>query len=102
GFEAIANDPVARKAGVDKTPESVLRWLSNIIEEWLLILDYADDQADELLRILPLASQGNILITSRNAALGKQVQKVTSIDVMEKSEAVQLLSKAANIQNAVE
>ncbi|KAF8514539.1 hypothetical protein BU17DRAFT_94396 [Hysterangium stoloniferum] len=102
GFEAIANDPVARNAGVEKTPESVLRWLSSVIEEWLLILDNADDQADELSRILPLASQGNILITSRNAALSKQVQKVTSIDVMEKPEAVQLLSKAADIQDAVE
>ncbi|KAF8525763.1 P-loop containing nucleoside triphosphate hydrolase protein [Hysterangium stoloniferum] len=100
GFEAIANDPVAKDAGVEHTPESVLRWLSSVDEEWLLILDNADDQADELSKILPLATQGNILITSQNADLSQYVQKVTYLDAMEKTAAVQLLLKAANVQDS--
>lgn len=44
-------------------------WLTNRPEEWLLILDNADDPSLDILSYLPVGSRGTIIVTSRNPEL---------------------------------
>ena len=57
---------IALAKGIDDLEEATLDWLSRKREEWLLVLDNADDPTLNLRLYFPRCSHGNILITSRN------------------------------------
>lgn len=61
-FQTVAHD-----LGCDAA-EDGLRWLSSQEDEWLLILDNADDPTLNLGLWIPTCSHGNVIITSRNPA----------------------------------
>ena len=46
--------------------EETLNWLAGQREEWLLLLNNADDTTFNLRKYFPSCSHGNILITTRN------------------------------------
>jgi hypothetical protein len=48
------------------SPEAGLRWLAAQDDEWLLVLDNADDPSLDLAGWIPTCSHGNVIITTRN------------------------------------
>jgi tetratricopeptide (TPR) repeat protein len=64
GFQDIARD-----SGAGETAQDALRWFSQQREEWLLLLDNADDPNVNLRKFLPPCSHGSIIITTRNEAI---------------------------------
>ncbi|KAI9769203.1 MAG: hypothetical protein M1840_004332 [Geoglossum simile] len=65
-LQGIADDPAARAPGVEKSTRSVIRWLSMIDRDWLLVLDNADGDPDTINEFLPPTDRGSVLLTSRN------------------------------------
>ena len=61
-FEAIGSE-----IGIDGNTNSVIRWLSRLKEEWILLFDNADNPNVPLKSFFPRLQHGNILITTRNA-----------------------------------
>ncbi|KAH0555801.1 hypothetical protein GP486_006255 [Trichoglossum hirsutum] len=61
GFQEIA-----RICGVEENPKVVRRWLSNIQDYWLLIIDNADDPSMDISEFFPTGNRGSILLTTRN------------------------------------
>lgn len=59
---------MAPYGGVAANANAALHWLSNLDEEWLLIIDNADDAEVKLDEYLPKGSRGHVLITTRNPA----------------------------------
>ncbi|CAA9965141.1 NB-ARC and TPR domain protein [Pyrenophora teres f. maculata] len=57
---------VAEKGGVGKNHEAALHWLSNQDEDWLLIIDNADNQNVDLVEFFPQGANGHVLTTTRN------------------------------------
>lgn len=47
-------------------PSDTLRWLAHLKENWILLLDNADDPKIDLHPFFPACSHGNIIVTSRN------------------------------------
>jgi len=66
--ETISADlrQIALAKGMGESEKATLDWFSRKREEWLLLLDNADDPILNLRSYLPRCSHGNILITSRN------------------------------------
>ncbi|KAF8150938.1 hypothetical protein B0H34DRAFT_666298 [Crassisporium funariophilum] len=83
--------------GTDRSAESVLHWLADLQEEWLLVFDNADGVPDVVQKFLPSGSRGNILITSRNRSLGRVTSFENSLELsqMEEEDAISLLLKAS-------
>jgi tetratricopeptide (TPR) repeat protein len=79
--------------------QSVLRWISSIQEEWLIVFDNADDLSPEAVaKFFPPGNRGNILITSRNQSMGRIVtwlENSIEINEMEELDAITLLLKAS-------
>lgn len=99
----VAEEQITSISEHESPVQSVLRWLSNLKQEWLLLLDNADDP--EVLRDLLLNKNiGNILYTSRKRALLLNVlaNAVCDIEEMQESEAVTLLLKAARLDEESE
>ena len=87
-------------AGVDNSVESVLRWISLLQEEWLIVFDNADAPSPEVVeKYIPPGNRGNILITSRNRAMGRIVSFENHIEIkeMEEVDAISLLLKASRL-----
>lgn len=78
----------------------VQRWLSNIPEPWVLILDNADDPRLDISSYFPVGSRGVILITTRNPDC-KVYSTVGSYELgaILTEEAVTLLLKTAGIKD---
>jgi hypothetical protein len=57
---------IARDANAGDSYQQGLSWLARQVDEWLLVLDNADDTSLNLGVWMPLSTKGNILITSRN------------------------------------
>ncbi|KAI9764475.1 MAG: hypothetical protein M1840_008401 [Geoglossum simile] len=57
---------IARICGVEENPKVVKRWLSNIQDHWLLIIDNADDPSMDVSEFFPTGNRGCILLTTRN------------------------------------
>jgi hypothetical protein len=57
---------IARICGVEENPKVVRRWLSNIQDHWLLIIDNADDPSMDVSEFFPTRNRGSILLTTRN------------------------------------
>ena len=57
---------IALGKGIGDSMKNTVDWLATQDEEWLLLLNNADDPAMDLRDYFPHCSHGNILITSRN------------------------------------
>lgn len=79
--------------------EDFKRWLTNLAEDWLLIIDNADDPSLDVLQYLPTGCRGTVVITTRNrdcrvhATVGSY-----EIGQMGREEAISLLLKASGEQ----
>src|ERR1700733_215596 len=95
-FQAIAGYPEASASGV-KDMKSVIHWLSEMDSNWLLIFDNADGKPSMVSKYLPPGDRGNVLITSRNPEMKRNVSPRAWIKVeeMEEEDAISLLLKAA-------
>jgi NB-ARC domain len=97
-LQEISGEPEAQAPGVEQSAESVLRWLSRVEHDWLLIFDNADGDPHVVAKYMPTGNRGNILFTSRNPGVGgSNITRKTSMKVedMGKEEAVLLLLKSA-------
>ena len=96
GFSAMAE-----RCQVGKRIEDFKRWLTNLAEDWLLIIDNADDPSLDVLQYLPTGCRGTVVITTRNrdcrvhATVGS-----CEIGQMGREEAISLLLKASGEQEA--
>lgn len=57
---------ISRICGIAKNSKFVRQWLSNIQDDWLLIIDNADDPSMDVSEFFPTGSRGTILLTTRN------------------------------------
>lgn len=80
--------------GLEADFNVVKRWLSNIEDSWLLIIDNADDPSLDTFQYFPTGDRGTILLTTRNPHC-KAYATVGSSEFgqMESEEAVTLLLK---------
>src|SRR4051794_5872270 len=95
-FRAIASDPDAQASSVEESSESVLRWISGTTHEWLLVFNNADGDPAIVSAFMPRGNRGNILITSRNPYMRRNVESSAQaeVDKMGEEDAVSLLLKA--------
>jgi tetratricopeptide (TPR) repeat protein len=102
-FENIARDPEASASGVSDM-ESAIQWVSRMESSWLLVFDNADGKSNMVYKSLPAVNRGNVLITSRNPEMKRNVSPGDWIEVeeMEEGDAVTLLLKAAFLDKSSE
>jgi hypothetical protein len=95
----ITTDPSARTSGVQDSSKSVLRWLSNVAHDWLLVFDNAGGDHNAVAEYMPPGNCGNVLITSRNPSLTRYVSQGARIEIgnMEEEDAIALLLKSSSI-----
>src|SRR5882724_4847713 len=93
---------IALAKGIGESETATLDWLSGQREEWLLLLDNADDPTLDLLSYFPLCSHGNILITSRNRDTCFNASQSCQVSDMRPEEAKDLLLKIARLDNTNE
>jgi hypothetical protein len=72
-----------------------LLWLTSNAQEWLLVLDNADNPSINLHDLIPECDHGNIIITSRNPELSFHAGSHSLVSDMEEADAVALLLKTA-------
>ena len=89
--------------GLNKEPKAVRQWLSNIQNNWLLIIDNADDPSMDISKFFPTGNRGCILLTTRNPDC-KIHSTVGSCELgqMNMEEAVTLLLKATGAENTAD
>ena len=74
------------------------RWLVNSVDDWLMIIDNADDPSLDVSQFFPAGNRGSIIITTRNpdcrihATVGS-----SEIGQLHQEEAVNLLMKASDV-----
>src|ERR1700733_10828187 len=102
-FQTIARYPEAAASGV-KDMASVIRWLSEIDSNWLLVFDNADGKSNIVSKSLRRGNRANVLITSRNPEMKRNVSSGAWIEVedMEEEDAISLLLKAAFLDDTSE
>src|SRR5277367_2684795 len=102
-FQVITEYPEAIASGV-KDMASVIHWLSEMDSNWLLIFDNADGEPSMVSKSLPPGNRGNVLITSRNPEMKRNVSSGAWIEVedMEEEDAISLLLKAAFLDDTSE
>src|ERR1700728_3425661 len=71
-YQMIAGYPEARASGV-KDMASAIHWLAEMDSNWLLIFDNADGVSSMVSKYLPPGNRGNVLITSRNPMMKRNV-----------------------------
>ncbi|KAI9840817.1 MAG: hypothetical protein M1837_001290 [Sclerophora amabilis] len=87
---------VARELCLEEDVYSVKRHLSQVAENWLLIIDNADDPSLGLSKYLPTGGKGSILITSRSPELLLHATVGSSeVGLLSPEDGVNLLSKAS-------
>ena len=92
---------MAERFQVGQHMEDFKRWLTNLSEDWLLIIDNADDPSVDILQYLPTGCRGTVVITTRNrdcrvhATVGS-----CEIGQMGREEAISLLLKASGEEEA--
>ena len=101
-IQDISTDPDARSLGVERTSKSVLRWLSMVQHEWLIILDNADGDPYGLAEYVPPGNHGNILFTSRNQGVDRYTPRdaAVQVDNMDEDDAISLLLHAARLDGS--
>jgi tetratricopeptide (TPR) repeat protein len=99
GLKGICNLPAAKSSGLDGSPESALHWIGLLKENYIMVFDNADVLSPAQLEIYfpPPGKGGNIMITSRNAAMQCLTLPENSLEVteMEEHDAIELLLKAS-------
>jgi hypothetical protein len=87
---------------VKPSTESVFGWISTIEHEWLLVFDNADGDPDEVAQFFPPGNRGNVLVTSRNPSMRRNVppEALAEVDKMEQEEAISLLLNAASLDSS--
>ncbi|KAG8808128.1 hypothetical protein FRC17_004119 [Serendipita sp. 399] len=80
--------------------DDALVWLANGIENWLLIIDNADDPSLKLSLFLPRAPHGHIIITTRDATRRMLAPQSTHIvDVLPTEDSVTLLLTSSGCED---
>ncbi|QRV95351.1 kinesin light chain [Ceratobasidium sp. AG-Ba] len=90
---------LAKKAG--ETHQDAIRWLEQSNQPWLLVFDNADDPDLDLPSLLPVGTNGSVIVTTRLRALGDLRRGPGSecrLGRMDPDEAVELLAKKARIE----
>src|ERR1700721_2976126 len=102
-FQTIAGYPEATASGA-KDMASVMHWLSELDSNWLLIFDNADGKPNMISKSLPPGNRGNVIITSRNPEMKRNVSSGAWIEVedMGEEDAISLLLKAAFLDDTSE
>ena len=92
---------MAQRCQVGKRMEDFKRWLTNLAEDWLLIVDNADDPSLDVLQYLPTGCRGSVVITTRNRDCSVHAT-VGSCEIgqMGREEAISLLLKASGEEEA--
>jgi len=90
---------IAQAKGIGDSEEATLDWLSSQREEWLLVLDNADDPNLNLRPYLPSCAHGNILITSRNRDTCFYTTQSCQVSDMRLEDARELLFKTACLEH---
>src|SRR3984957_1270209 len=75
--------------------QAVLRWISSLEHEWLLVFDNADVDPHVVAQLMPRGNMGNVLITSRNPNMQQNAYDSEFVEDMEKEDAIALFLKAA-------
>ena len=104
-LRGISSIFAAQASCLDDSVESVLRWMSGIQEEWLIVFDNADEPPVYVVeRFIPPGNRGNILITSRNRSMGSLIsfENIIEINEMEEADAISLLLKASYLDASAE
>ena len=90
---------IANKCEIqDRTLDGAKLWLANINEEWLCIMDNADDRDIDYATYFPSGHKGSILITTRNqdcsshSTIGQEI-----LDNLDPEDATTLLLKASGV-----
>lgn len=91
---------ISRVCEIDEVPKAAKQWLSNTQNNWLLIIDNADDPAIDVSEFFPTGNRGTILLTTRNPDC-KIHPTVGSCEFgqMDMGEAVTLLLKATGVED---
>ncbi|KAJ7187285.1 hypothetical protein C8R46DRAFT_1274661 [Mycena filopes] len=92
---------IAKSGAVGDSAEDAATWLKSQHDNWLLCFDNADDPDISLNDFIPQCNHGNILVTSRNPQLAVYGAS-SSMSDMEEPDAVALLLRSANRENAAE
>lgn len=92
---------IAKKCNLDdRSSQGARWWLQDTSHAWLLILDNADDPELDYSRLLPAASKGNVVITSRvKECANLQTAGKDHCESLDKETAVELLLKACSIDD---
>ena len=90
---------IALSQGIGESEKATLDWFSRRREEWLLVLDNADDPSLHLRPYLPRCSHGNILITSRNRDTCFYAPQSCQVSDMTPEDARDLLFKTASLEH---
>ncbi|KAH0541632.1 hypothetical protein FGG08_003922 [Glutinoglossum americanum] len=87
---------IARVCGLEEDSKVVKRWLSNIQDQWLLVIDNADNPLQDVSEYFPKSDRGVVLLTTRNPDC-KIHSTVGSYEFgqMEPEEAITLLLNAS-------
>ena len=93
---------IAITKGIGESEKATLDWFSRQREEWLLVLDNADDATLNLRPYLPSCSHGNILITSRNRDTCFYAPQSCQVSNMRSENARDLLLKIARLKHTNE
>ena len=90
---------MAERCQVGKCMEDFKRWLTNLMEDWLLIIDNADDPSLDILQYFPTGCRGTVIVTTRNPDCGLHATvRSRDIGAMDRGEAISLLLKASGEQ----
>jgi hypothetical protein len=87
---------------LEGSPESALKWIGSLKENYIMIFDNADVLSPAALEAyFPPGMRGNILITSRNSAMMTLTSPESSLEVteMEERDAIGLLLKASCLKS---
>ena len=94
GFIDIANKCEIQ----DRTLDGARLWLANINEEWLCIMDNADDRYIDYATYFPSGHKGSILMTTRNQDCSKHsTVGQETLDNLDPEDATTLLLKASEV-----
>ncbi|KIK05405.1 hypothetical protein K443DRAFT_69603, partial [Laccaria amethystina LaAM-08-1] len=95
---SICDLPDAQSYILDGSPESALRWIGSLKDNYVLVLDNLELLSKaELAKYFPPELRGNILITSSNYTNWMSSMKSYDVRGMMKHEAIELLLKAGGL-----
>ncbi|KAI5788780.1 hypothetical protein FPQ18DRAFT_51079 [Pyronema domesticum] len=102
-FRTIAEVLEIKTSGDLKPTDAVKRYLS-ISDNWLLLIDNADNPKHNILDYMPSGNTGSIIITSRNPEVSEYASHVDTfgaaqyrVEKMESEEAMVFLEKASRL-----